>query len=203
MPEIRDACSTKDSPQWQHSKQIFEFPQLKFLLLANNSLSGFLPNEFGHLRQLEIMDICGNQISGNIPAITERNSILQHLNIARNRITGSIPKSLENLAALESLDLSSNNLSGLIPKELENLNALQMLNLSFNSLEGEVPKNGVFTNISWDSLQGNNQLCAFDHETEEKLRVTTCVTKTKLNSDLCSKSLLQPLLSLCLCVHCV
>ncbi|XP_050274935.1 probable LRR receptor-like serine/threonine-protein kinase At3g47570 [Quercus robur] len=168
-------------------KQIFELPQLKFLLLANNSLSGFLPDEFGHLRQLEFMDISGNQLSGNIPAITERYSILQYLNIARNRITGSIPKSLENLAALESLDLSSNNLSGLIPTELENLNALQMLNLSFNSLEGEVPKNGVFANISWDSLQGNKQLCVFDHETAEKLRVTTCVTKTKSNSDLVLK----------------
>ncbi|KAL4637423.1 hypothetical protein ACB092_03G076200 [Castanea dentata] len=154
-------------------KQIFELPQLKFLLLANNSLSGSLPNEFGHLRQLEIMVISGNQLSRNIPAITKRYSILQRLNIARNRITGSIPKSLENLAALESLDLSSNNLSGLIPTELENLNALQMLNLSFNSLEGEVQKNGVFVNISWDSLQGNNQLCVFDHETAEKLRVTT------------------------------
>ena len=53
-----------------------------------------------------------------------------------------------------------------MPIELENLNALEMLNLSFNSLEGEVPKNGVFANISWDSLQGNNQLGAFDPETK-------------------------------------
>ena len=41
--------------------------------------------------------------------------------------------------------------------------------------------------MSWDSLQGINQLGAFDHETVEKLRVTTCVTKTKLNSDLVLK----------------
>ncbi|KAK4596286.1 hypothetical protein RGQ29_014362 [Quercus rubra] len=167
--------------------QIFELPQLRLLILANNTLSGSLPYEFGHLRQCEIMDISGNQLSGYIPAITERYSSLRRLNIARNKITGSLPKSLEYLAALESLDLSSNNLSGLIPKELQNLHVLEMLNLSFNSFEGDVPKNGVFAKISWDSLQGNSRLCAFDHDAAEKLRVNTCITKKKSNSHLVLK----------------
>ncbi|GMY21070.1 putative receptor-like protein kinase At3g47110 [Fagus crenata] len=168
-------------------KQIFELPNLYFLQLANNSLIGSLPDRFGDLRQLEVMDISGNQLSGNIPNISQRFSSLLSLNIARNKITGSIPKSLENLAALYSLDLSSNNLSGQIPKELENLHALQVLNLSFNSLEGEVLKNGVFANISWDSLQGNYRLCAFDHVAAERLKVTTCVSKRKSNSPLVLK----------------
>ena len=167
--------------------QIFELPDLKFLQLANNSLISSLPDKFGNLRQLEFMDVSGNQLSGNIPPITQRYSSLRSLNIARNKITGSIPKSLENLAALESVDLSSNNLSGLIPKELQNLQVLQILNLSFNSFEGEVPTNGVFANISWDSLQGNSRLCAFDHDAAEKLRVTTCVTKKVSNSHLVLK----------------
>ncbi|KAK4596285.1 hypothetical protein RGQ29_014361 [Quercus rubra] len=167
--------------------QNFELPDLKFLQLANNSLISSLPDKFGNLRQLEFMDVFGNQLSGNIPPITQRYSSLRSLNIARNKITGSIPKSLENLAAPESLDLSSNNLSGLIPKELQNLQVLQMLNLSFNSLEGEVPTNGVFANISWDSLQGNSRLCAFDHDAAERLRVTTCVTKKVSNSHLVLK----------------
>ncbi|GMY21042.1 probable LRR receptor-like serine/threonine-protein kinase At3g47570, partial [Fagus crenata] len=168
-------------------KQIFELPNLIFLQLANNSLIGSLPDKFGDLRQLEVMDVSGNQLSGNIPNISQRFSSLLSLNIARNKITGSIPKSLENLAALYSLDLSSNNLSGQIPKELENLHALQVLNLSFNSLEGEVPKNGVFANISWDSLQGNYRLCAFDHVAAERLKVTTCVSKRNSNSPLVLK----------------
>ncbi|XP_050277874.1 probable LRR receptor-like serine/threonine-protein kinase At3g47570 [Quercus robur] len=153
----------------------------------SNTLSGSLPYEFGHLRQCEIMDISGNQLSGYIPAITERYLSLRRLNIARNKITGSLPKSLEYLAALESLDLSSNNLSGLIPKELQNLHVLEMLNLSFNNFEGDVPKNGVFAKISWDSLQGNSRLCAFDHDAAEKLRVNTCITKKKSNSHLVLK----------------
>ena len=37
------------------------------------------------------------------------------------------------------------------------------------------------------SLQGNYQLCAFDHEAAEKLRITTCVTQNKLNYHLAIK----------------
>ncbi|KAK4596308.1 hypothetical protein RGQ29_014371 [Quercus rubra] len=137
--------------------------------MANNRLSGRIPMSIATCQRLEMLVLQRTALNGSIPKqIFELPqlkfllySILQQLNIARNRITGSIPKSLENLAALESLDLSANNLSGLIPTELENLNALQMLNF-------------------WDSLQGNNQLCVFDRETAEKLRVTTlCAVITK------------------------
>ncbi|KAM4119428.1 hypothetical protein ACJW30_03G058400 [Castanea mollissima] len=151
--------------------QIFELPDLNFLQLANDSLFGSLPDKFGYLIRLEVMDVSGNQLSGNIPPLTQRYSSLRSLNIA----------------TLESLDLSSNNLSGLIPKELPNLQVLKMLNLSFNSFEGEVPTNGIFANISWDSLQGNSRLCAFDHDAAEKLRVTGCVTRKKSNSHLVLK----------------
>uniref|UniRef100_A0A2N9GZS4 non-specific serine/threonine protein kinase n=1 Tax=Fagus sylvatica TaxID=28930 RepID=A0A2N9GZS4_FAGSY len=178
-------------------KQIFELPNLYFLQLANNSLIGSLPDRFGDLRQLEVMDISGNQLSGNIPNISQRFSSLLSLNIARNKITGSIPKSLENLAALYSLDLSSNNLSGQIPKELENLHALQVLNLSFNSLEGEVPKNGVFANISWDSLQGNYRLCAFDHVAAERLKSYYLCLKKEVKFTFSTQSYYSNL-----CLHC-
>uniref|UniRef100_A0A2N9HWF3 non-specific serine/threonine protein kinase n=1 Tax=Fagus sylvatica TaxID=28930 RepID=A0A2N9HWF3_FAGSY len=154
-------------------KQIFELPNLYFLQLANNSLIGSLPDRFGDLRQLEVMDISGNQLSGNIPNISQRFSSLLSLNIARNKITGSIPKSLENLAAL-------------------------VLNLSFNSLEGEVPKNGVFANISWDSLQGNYRLCAFDHVAAEEAKKLLLVShKRKSNSPLVLKVTIP-----ILCLHC-
>ncbi|XP_030958706.1 probable LRR receptor-like serine/threonine-protein kinase At3g47570 [Quercus lobata] len=180
-------------------------------MVIDNLFSGAIPDIFSNLTWLYELDMANNRLSSRIPMSKETCKRLEMLVLARTAlngsilkqifelpqlnfccwITGSIHQSLENLAALESLDLSSTNLSGLIPTELENLNALQMLNLSFNSLEVEVPKNGVSANISWHSLQGNNQLCVFDHETAEKLRVTTCVKKTKSNSDLVLKVIIQ------------
>ena len=151
MPAIRDACSSKDSTQCKHSKAIFlSFPAKIFAvgksLFKQFSAQRIWPFEtvwhHGHFWK---------------PAIRKYSCNNQHHSIARNKITDSILKSWENLTELESLDSFSNNLFGLIPTELENLIDLQMLNLSFNSLKGEVPKNGVFANISWDSLQGNNQ----------------------------------------------
>ncbi|KAF3976145.1 hypothetical protein CMV_000641 [Castanea mollissima] len=168
--------------------KFLSFPICTLWQLANNSLIGSLPENFGNLRQLKFMDVYRNQLSGNIPTISQTYSSFRILSMARNKITGPIPKSLENLAALESLDLSFKNLSGVIPKELQNLQVLQMLNLSFNSLEGEVPTNGVFANIIWDSLQGNSGLCALDHDAAEKLRVTTCVTKTKVKFSFSTQS---------------
>uniref|UniRef100_A0A7N2R143 non-specific serine/threonine protein kinase n=1 Tax=Quercus lobata TaxID=97700 RepID=A0A7N2R143_QUELO len=189
----------QNSFKGQIPKSIGKLQKLQRLMVHENLFSGEIPDIFSNLTQLfcsiwettsyqlEFMDVSGNQLSGNIPPMTQRYPSLRSLNIARNKITGSIPKSLENLAALESLDLSSNNLSGQIPKELQNLQVLQMLNLSFNRFEGEVPTNGVFANVSWDSLQGNSRLCAFDHDAAEKLRVTTCVTKKVSNSHLVLK----------------
>ena len=71
------------------------------------------------------------------------------------------------------MDLSRNNLSGQIPVELETLIYLKNLNLSFNNLEGEVPLEGVFSNTSIVSLQGNLELCGGISE----LQLPTCPIK--------------------------
>ncbi|KAG7943033.1 hypothetical protein I3843_15G018800 [Carya illinoinensis] len=162
------------------TKHISGFSSLRELLLARNLFIGSLPMEIGNLKHLEVLDVSGNLLSGNIPTEITKCSSLRNLSMARNNLTGSIPSSLGELTPLESLDLSSNELFGPIPKELENLEVLKSLNLSFNQLEGQIPRNGVFVNLTWNSLQGNYKLCGFNQKAAEKLRVNICTSNSHL-----------------------
>ncbi|CBI35487.3 unnamed protein product, partial [Vitis vinifera] len=144
--------------------EIFSLSGLSKLWLEKNSLQGSLPIEVGSLKQLSLLNVSDNQLSGNITETIGNCLSLQTLSMARNGIMGSIPDKVGKLVALKSLDLSSNNLSGPIPEYLGSLKDLQSLNLSFNDLEGKVPRSGVFMNLSWDSLQGNDMLCGSDQE---------------------------------------
>ncbi|KAF8377138.1 hypothetical protein HHK36_030511 [Tetracentron sinense] len=159
--------------------EIFGIPCLSKLFLDENALTGSLPIEVGGLKHLEIMDVSDNQLSGIIPTTIGGCTSLRIFRIARNRLSGSIPNSIVQLPGLERLDLSSNNLSGPIPDDLKTLRVLQNLNLSFNQLEGQVPRGGVFMNLGWDSLQGNNKLCGDEQEVTGKLRVPTCTSTTQ------------------------
>ncbi|KAG2665668.1 hypothetical protein I3760_15G019200 [Carya illinoinensis] len=160
------------------TKHITEFSSLRELLLARNLFTGSLSMEIGNLKQLEVLDISGNLLSGNIPTEITKCSSLLNLSMVRNNLT--IPSSLGELTPLESLDLSSNELSGPIPKELENLEVLKTLNLYFNQLEGQIPRNGVFVNLTRNSLQGKYKLCGFNQEAAEKLRVNICTSNSHL-----------------------
>ncbi|WKA10445.1 hypothetical protein VitviT2T_028015 [Vitis vinifera] len=160
-------------------REICSLSGLSELRLAKNALHSSLPIEIGSLKQLSLLDVSDNQLSGNIPETIGACLSLQTLSMARNEIMGSIPDKVGKLVALESMDLSSNNLSGPIPEDLGSLKVLQSLNLSFNDLEGQVPRNGVFINLSWDSLLGNDMLCGSDQEVAAKLRLHTCIAKKK------------------------
>uniref|UniRef100_A0A5B7BMI1 non-specific serine/threonine protein kinase n=1 Tax=Davidia involucrata TaxID=16924 RepID=A0A5B7BMI1_DAVIN len=180
-------------------EEIFGIPSLINLHLARNILSGSLPLEVGGLKQLEVMDVSNNMLSGNIPTTIGSCLSLRNLSLASNKLVGSIPESMGKLAGLESLNLSSNALSGPIPKELENLRTLADLNLSFNDLEGQVPtKGGVFINLSWNSLQGNEKLCGSDKEVAGRLRVSACFAEKKSNRHLLLKIMIPVAISILL-----
>ncbi|KAF8026484.1 hypothetical protein BT93_F3076 [Corymbia citriodora subsp. variegata] len=164
-------------------EEIFRLSNLIILLLAKNQLNGSLSPLVRSLKQLELLNVSDNQLSGTIPMTIGGCSSLHDLKMARNNLSGQIPIQIRVLSALQSLDLSWNNLSGSIPVELGNLQILQSLNLSFNHLEGQVPRNGVLVNLTWDELQGNNELCVIDAKATQKLGIRTCAAMTKKKSN--------------------
>ncbi|KAB1227831.1 Receptor-like protein 2 [Morella rubra] len=87
----------------------------RVISLVNNSLSGSIPIEIGHLK------------------------LLQGLNLSHNNLSGKIPDQISDLTNLEILDLSANQLTGEIPASLANLHFLNTFSIASNKLHGPIP----------------------------------------------------------------
>lgn len=102
--------------------EIGRLGNLKYLVLANNSLSGSLPNK-----------LCNHN--------------LKYLGLDKNMLDGVIPSDLGRCSQLEELWLSSNYLNGPVPSEIGNLTRLVGIYLSNNLLTGMFPTFSV--NVFW------------------------------------------------------
>ncbi|PHN08678.1 hypothetical protein CRP01_01845 [Flavilitoribacter nigricans DSM 23189 = NBRC 102662] len=138
-------------------------PHLRLLSLANNDLSGPIPN-FSRMPELEQLNLSRNQIEGQIPDFAFF-PILTHLYLGQNQLTGPIPNfsalpmlnrffayinmldsnipDFTNLPNLTDLALGVNNLTGPIP-DFSNCPNLRFLALHDNQLIGGIPD---FSNI--------------------------------------------------------
>ena len=62
--------------------------------MANNKLTGPVPEEFGKLKKLTDLRLNRNQLTGTIPASLLGAESLQVLRLDYNRLTGTIPAGL-------------------------------------------------------------------------------------------------------------
>ncbi|CAN1278016.1 Receptor-like protein EIX2 [Linum perenne] len=115
-------------------------PDVIFLSLSGNRLSGDIPSSIGDSLSLQVIDLSNNSLSGNIPSTIGNCSFLKALDLSYNDLTAQIPKYTKTLSLVTSIDLSSNNLQGDFPEDVTKLVGLVSLNLSRNQITGKIPE---------------------------------------------------------------
>ncbi|CAN6169501.1 unnamed protein product [Urochloa humidicola] len=113
---------------------------LQELLLSTNQISGTIPQEIKHLKNLTLLYMEHNLITGTLPDSIGNLPNLFVLSLSQNKLSGQVPLSIGSLSQLSELDLQENNLSGSIPKTLGYCKNLEALNLSHNSFSGSIPE---------------------------------------------------------------
>ncbi|KAL5228764.1 hypothetical protein ABZP36_017029 [Zizania latifolia] len=159
---------------------------LNQLILSGNQLSGKIPDSIGNCEVLEILKLDKNSFEGDIPQSLTNLKGLNILNLTMNKLSGRIPDTIGRIGNLQQLFLAHNNFSGPIPATLQNLTMLWKLDVSFNNLQGDVPDEGVFKNITYASVEGNDKLCGGI----PRLNLATCpILDVRRNRKWWSKSL--------------
>ncbi|KAK9212611.1 hypothetical protein WN943_001993 [Citrus x changshan-huyou] len=84
---------------------------MEFLILANNSLSGELPDCWMNLQHLSVLKLGNNAFTGALPASMGSLTSLHSLQLDHNNLSGPIPASLQNCAKLVVFDIGENGFS--------------------------------------------------------------------------------------------
>ncbi|KAL2924939.1 LRR receptor-like serine/threonine-protein kinase FLS2 [Bienertia sinuspersici] len=113
---------------------------MTFFSVANNSMSGNIPDDIFDCLSLETLDLGRNNFSGPLKPSIGKMSNLRRLQLHSNSFTGEIPPEIGNLSRLFTVQIDRNRLSGKVPRELSKLSLLQDLSLHDNALEGEIPE---------------------------------------------------------------
>lgn len=124
------------------------FPELRFVALSNNSLSGSIPEAFGEMTKLEGLSLSSNLWTGQLPNL-DKLVKLKVLHLANfynkdakgnviSEVTGTLPD-ISKMPQLKYIDASFSNLSGQLPEQIGLCRNLQVLELSFNQLTGSIP----------------------------------------------------------------
>ncbi|KAJ0909649.1 putative non-specific serine/threonine protein kinase [Helianthus annuus] len=140
-----------------------KFNEADFVLLdvSYNHLSGsleqFLCPSLEKDRSLQVLELANNNLSGVIPDCWMNWQALSVINFENNKLSGGIPKSIESLSSIQSFNIRNNNLSGKLPAFLLNSKSLQIIELAENEFTGSIPLliNGEETKLKLLSLRLN------------------------------------------------
>jgi Leucine-rich repeat (LRR) protein len=146
---------------------------LESLYLEGNLLTGTIPDAgvgLIGLSSLQVLSVANNSLTGSIPNTTLPNNatnIIQ-LMLSSNQLNGTIPPTIGRLTNLEHLDLGHNVLSGEIPSSWTALRSLVNLTLDNNTLTGTIPM-GTEDNSSLLVLGDNTSMSLEDENEDDAL----------------------------------
>ncbi|KAK1428075.1 hypothetical protein QVD17_16902 [Tagetes erecta] len=114
---------------------------LQYIDLSQNGFSGSIPDPlFTQCGSIKSISLANNKLTGQIPNSISSCSSLQNVDFSSNQLSGELPKSIWSLTNLRTIDFSNNFLDGDIPHEkIETLFDLRVFNLSSNNFSGELP----------------------------------------------------------------
>ncbi|KAG0537948.1 hypothetical protein BDA96_03G192800 [Sorghum bicolor] len=111
----------------------------KALLLNHNNISGPLPAALG-FSKLSYLAVANNKLTGTIPqSIGHMQDSLLELLLVNNQLSGCLPHELGMLTKAAVIDAGMNQLTGPIPSSFSCLSNVEQLNLAGNRLYGQVP----------------------------------------------------------------
>ncbi len=82
---------------------------LILLNLADNELSGYIPNELGNLTELSWLRLKGNALTDTIPRTLGNLTKLSTLTLRDNQLMGKLPSTLVALSSLSEFNFDNNN----------------------------------------------------------------------------------------------
>lgn len=134
-------------------------PNLVWLDLSFNKLSGSIPPAIASMEDLEILELSNNNLTGSIPATFGNLTKLEDLFLDANSLTGTLPLSLfTSTSKLKKLWLHENLFSGTLPQQVSNLQDLLDIYIDGCKLQGTIPPAlcDMNVNIDHDHLVGDN-----------------------------------------------
>lgn len=81
--------------------------EIELVYLSNNHFSGSIPENISEsMPNLNFLSLSGNNLTGKIPASTGKMMSLQVIDLSSNSVTGIVPSSIGNCSFIKALDLS-------------------------------------------------------------------------------------------------
>eukprot|EP00873_Tetraselmis_striata_P026339 jgi/Tetstr1/446603/TSEL_034127.t1 len=157
-PDLRTLILRNNSLSGALPREFSVFQEMWRMGLANNRLTGTLPPEYSAMERLEGLDLERNLLTGPLPPswAALSGAYAGNWNLAHNRLTGSLPSKWSRLTNLQRLELQGNRLTGTLPAWISAFEQLAELDLSGNQLSGTLPREiSLCTRLRTLRLAGN------------------------------------------------